>query len=246
MSFVEDAPTKNYSETRKRTSDSYVKFVEGEKIVLRMLDDRAKKVWKHWVGEANGGKGMMAVCPNVEGNRICPIDNALKGLAKDDPKVLERKAKARWMANVLDRTPVTQCQNCETITPGKVCKNCGVDIKKNEFVPLNKVKILEGGPRLFRETIKGIEELQLEEFEKEITEYDITFSTKGAGRDRKIAAVPQTPEPVDESWLIDPETGEPQKLFDLDLLAEPTSVEEIEAMLRGATLDELNAIRGVV
>lgn len=243
MSFVD---TKSYTETRKRGSDSYVKFVEKEKIVLRILDDKAKQVWKHWIGEANGGKGMMAVCPNTPALKVCPVDLALAGLAKDDPKVLERKAKGRYMINVLDRTPVTVCNNCSTVTPGKACKSCGADIKKNEFVPLNKVKILEGGPRLFRETLKGIESLQMEEFEKEITEYDITFATQGSGRDRKISAIPQTPEPLDEKWLIDPATGEKQTVFDLELLAEPTPIEEIEAMMRGATMEELNALRGIV
>lgn len=242
MSFVD---TKSYNETRKRGSDSYVKFVEKEKIVLRILDDKAKQVWKHWLGEANGGKGMMAVCPNTQTLKVCPVDNALQGLAKDDPKFMERKAKGRWIINVLDRTPVTVCSNCSTISAGKVCKNCGEDIKKNEFVPLNKVKILEGGPRLFRETLKGIESLQMEEFEKEITEYDITFTTMGSGRDRKISAIPQTPEPLDEAWLIDPATSEKQTVFDLELLAEPTAIEEIEAMMRGATLEELNALRGI-
>jgi len=245
MSFV-DSPVKSYSETRKRTSDSYVKFSDKEKIVLRILDDHAKTVWKHWVAEANGGKGLMAVCPNTATLKVCPIDLALQGLAKDDPKVLERRAKVRFMINVLDRTPVTQCTTCETVTTGKVCKNCGADVKKNEFVPLNKVKILEGGPRLFRETLAGIETLQMEEFEKDITEYDITFSTQGNGRDRKIAAVPQSPEPLNEKWLLDPATGEKQSVFDLDLLSEPTPTEEIKLMMEGATMDELNELRGIV
>ena len=245
MSFV-DSPVKSYSETRKRTSDSYVKFVDKEKIVLRILDDKAKTVWKHWLSEANGGRGMMAVCPNTVDVKVCPVDADLKGLEKDDPKFLERRAKARFIINVLDRTPVTSCNNCDTVTSGKVCKNCGTDIKKNEFVPLNRIKILEGGPRLFRETLKGIETLQMEEFDKEITEYDITFTTMGAGRDKKISAIPQTPEPLDESWLTDAATGEKQSVFDLDLLAEPTPIEEIKLMMQGATMDELNAARGIV
>lgn len=239
--------TYNYSETRKRTSDSYVKFADKEKVVLRILDPKAKRVWKHWVGEANGGKGLMAVCPNTQTEKICPIDLLLTGLPKDDDLVLERKAKGRYMVNVLDRTPVTVCNNCNESATGKICKNCGTDIKKNEFVPLNRVKILEGGPRLFKETLAGIDDLQTEEFEVDITGYDIILTTQGKGRERKIQAMPVSPpEPLNSAWLIDPETQEPQKLYDLDLLAEPTSIEEIQAMLRGATLDEINALRGVV
>jgi len=98
--FVDN--TRTYSETRKRTSDSYVKFADKEKVVLRILNPKAKQVWKHWIGEANGGKGLMAVCPNTREAKICPIDLLLTGLAKDDPLVLERKAKGRYMVNVLD------------------------------------------------------------------------------------------------------------------------------------------------
>jgi hypothetical protein len=247
--------TRTYSETRKRTSDSYVKFSENHRVVLRILNGNAKLVWKHWIQEANGGKGMMAVCPNITAQtNACPIEKSLAGLEKTDPRVLERRAKSRYMVNVLDRTPVTVCNSCNTVTPavtpstgsGKVCTNCGADVKKNEFVPLNKVKLLEQGPRLFKETLNGVEKLQKEDFDKEITEYDIVFTTQGNGRDRRIQAIPQNPEELDESWLIDPETSEPQKLFNLDDLAEPTSIEEIEAMLKGATMEELNAIRGIV
>ncbi len=238
---------KTYTETRKRGSDSYVKFTAGEKIVLRILDTNARLVWKHWIPEANGGRGLMATCPNTATSRICPIDESLKGLEKDDPTVNERRAKTRFIVNVLDRTPYTVCESCNTTTSGKVCKSCGTDIRKQEFVPLNQVKVLEQGPRLFRETLNAIERSQADDFDGvDITGYDIVFTTIGTGRDKKIQAIPKEPEELQEEWLLDPETQEPQKLFDLELLSEPSSVEEIEAMLKGATIQELNAIRGIV
>lgn len=237
----------SYSDTRKRTGSSYVKFTSEHRTVLRMLDDHAKTIWKHWIPQANGGRGMGAVCPNIRSDlKICPIEEKLVGLAKDDPKVLENRARRRFVVNVLDRTPVTVCNSCETQTHGKKCSNCGADLKGHDFVPLNKVKILEGGPQLFNVTLNGVDKMQKEDFDGvEITEYDITFLTQGEGRDRKISATPQKPEPLSEIDLIDPETGEKQPLYDLELLAEPASVEEIEAMLKGATMEDLNAIRGV-
>jgi len=87
--------------------------------------------------------------------------------------------------------------------------------------------------------------MQFEDFGVDITEYDITLTTSGKGRDRRIAAIPQKPEPLDAAWLIDPETNEPQKQYDLDNLSEPNSVEEIELMLQGATMEQLNALRGI-
>lgn len=244
MAFAED--TRTYSETRKRTSNAYVKFSPDYRIVLRILDSNARLSWKHWVQEANAGKGMMATCPNKNASdEACPIDNQLRGLARDDAEVIARRAKKRFTVNVLDRTPHTVCDSCNTQTPGKKCVNCGADLKKNQFAPLNKVKILEGGPQLFTTTLNGVDQLQSEEFGLQITDYDITFQTQGQGRDRKISAIPGAASEITPEDLIDPETGEQQKLFDLDLLSEPTSTEEIELMLKGATVEDLNAVRGI-
>ncbi len=245
MSFAPES--KSYSDTRKRTSASYVKFSPDFRVVLRMLDENAKLVWKHWISEANAGKGMMATCPNVTAQtKVCPIEQSLVGLSKDDPKYVDRKAKKRYLVNVLDRTPYTVCDSCNNQTPGKKCVHCGADIKKNTFVPLNRVKLLESGPMLFTTTLNGVDQLQKEELGLSITDYDITFATQGAGRDRKISAIPLAAEPISEQDLLDPETGEPQKVFDLDLLSEPSPVEEIELMLKGATMEDLNALRGIV
>lgn len=237
---------KSYDETQKRTSAQYVKFTEDHRVVLRILDTHARTVWKHWLGEANGGKGMMANCPNTASNRICPVCKSLDGLNNDDPKKQDRKAKRRFITNVLDRTPVTVCNSCNNVVSGKVCPNCKADLKKHDFVPMNKVKILEGGPELFNRTLNAVEKIQAEDFNVDITGYDINFTTTGKMRDRKIAALPQSPSELSEDAMNDPETDEPQKLYDLDLLSEPTSVEQIEMMLNGATLEEINSVKGVV
>lgn len=245
MPFVE---TFSYPQTRKRTSDSYVKFSPDHRVVLRMLDNQAKLIWKHWIPEANAGRGMMANCPNTSSTRECPIEKSLIGLPKDDPKVIERRAKKRYVVNVLDRTPYTVCPSCNENTPkGKNCINCQAALKGSlDYAPLNKVKLLESGPQLFATNLMQVEKLQKEDYpENEITDYDIVFMTSGTGRERKIAATPQAPSEIELDALLDRETGEDQKRFDLILLAEPSSIEEITAMLAGATIDELNVIRGV-
>ena len=246
MSFSDELQTKSFDETRKRTGAQYVKFTEDHRTVLRILDTHARTVWKHWIGEANGGRGMMANCPNTPSNRICPVCKQIDSLSNDDPVKSDRKAKRRFIVNALDRTPTTVCTSCNTVVSGKVCSNCKADLKKNDFVPLNKIKILEGGPNLFNQTLNAVEKIQAEDFEVDITGYDINFTSTGKLRDRKIAALPQSPSELSEDALNDPETDEPQRIYDLDLLSEPTPVEEIEAMLRGATLDELNVLRGVL
>jgi hypothetical protein len=247
MPFSEAAPIKSYVETRKRTSASYVKFTEDYRVTLRMLNTNARTVWKHWIQQANKGVGMSANCPNVRADMsVCPLEASVKHLPKDDQTRRDNVARRRFVINVLDRTPFTICNACNTPTPSKVCINCGNDLKKgHDFKPLNKVKIMEGGVQLFNHSLNPIQEMQSEDYNVDITGYDIVFTTSGVGRDKKIAAIPQKPEPLDESALIDPETGEPQALFNLDDLAEPTPIAEIEMMLKGASMQEINEARGI-
>jgi hypothetical protein len=240
-------PTKNYSDTRKRTSAEYVRFSPAHRVTLRILNPNARTVWKHWLDEANSGRGLMINCPNIQPSMdACPIDRELKGLPRESEERRARSAKRRYMVNVLDRTPYTLCPACDSSTPGKDCVSCGASVKNNKFAPLNRVKILEGGPRLFTETLNGVDKLQTEEFELAITDYDITFQTQGTGRERKISAIPGVASVIGEDELLDIETGEPQKLFDLDLLAEPTAIEDIELFMKGASVDDVNSVRGIV
>jgi hypothetical protein len=247
MPFAE-SPTKTYSETRKRTSNAYVKFSPDQRVVLRILNAKAKLVWKHWIPEANGGKGMMANCPNTTAQtKVCPLCAIAFTLPKGDEGRSQKMAKKRYIVNVLDRTPYTVCPSCNEEASGKKCNNCGADLKKAEFAPLNKVKLLEAGPQLFEQGLNAIAQLQEDDYDgADITSYDINFVTQGTGRDRKVNPTPTAPSDLPASALNDPETGEKQTLFDLDLLSEPTPLEEIELMLQGATMDELNAVRGIV
>lgn len=253
MPFSEEA--RSYEETAKRTGAEYFKFTPEYRTVARVLDPTARTVWKHFIRQANNGKGFGAVCPNISPDiKVCPVEAAAAHLGKDDPARKESYARRKFVVNVLDRTPYTECSACHGQTPGKtvpgtrskVCVNCGADLKGHDFKPLNKIKILEQGPRLFNEQLNAIEDMQRQELDAAITDYDITFTTQGEGRDRTITAIPQDPKPLEEDALVDPETGEQQKPWDLELLAEPASVEQIELMLQGATIDQINAVRGIL
>jgi len=238
---------KSYGEARTRTGSAYVKLTPDYRSVLRILDDEAALVWKHFVQEANAGKGMGAVCPNITAQtRVCPIEQSLEGLDKDDQEVKDKRAKKRYIVNVLDRTPHTTCDACGTLTPGKQCTSCGNDLKKHTFSPLNKIKLLEGGPMLFLQGLNALEKLGLEDFNTAITGYDIVFQTQGKGREKRTNVTPQQPSEITAEDLLDAETGEPQTKFNLDDLTEPNSVEEIELMMQGATMQDLNALKGIV
>lgn len=235
---------KTYSEARTRTGSNYVKLVPEYRAVLRILDDNAALVWKHFIQEANAGKGMGAVCPNVTAQtKVCPIEKSLEGADEDTRR--EKQAKKRYIVNVLDRTPYTTCDACNAETPGKNCTACGNDISKNKFHPLNKIKLLEGGKMLFIDGLNELEKLGQEDFHTDITGYDIVFQTKGKGRDKRTSVTPQQPSVIPTEDFLDPETGEPQRKFNLEDLTEPNTVEEIELMMTGATMQDLNALRGI-
>lgn len=253
MPFSEEA--RSYDETAKRTGAEYFKFTPEYRTVGRILNPNARTVWKHFIPQANNGRGFGAVCPNTSaGMNVCPVELSTADLPKDDQERKNSYAKRKFLVNILDRTPYTECSACHGQTPGKVvpgsrskqCINCGADLKGHDFKPLNKVKILEQGPRLFNEQLNAIEAMQQEELGKDITEYDITFTTQGTGRERTITALPQDPKPLEDDAFVDEETGEEQKLWDLEILAEPASVEQIELMLQGATVDQINAVKGII
>lgn len=253
MSFSEELPKKSYDNTRKRTSAQYLKFTPSYRVVARILDKNARTVWKHYIQQANKGGGMSANCPNVRADMsVCPLEASVRNLPKDSPERKDKVARRRFVVNVLDRTPYTTCTACNTFSPQtrtKECISCGSDLAKATFKPLNKVKIMEGGVKLFNQSLNPIAEMQAEDYKNEagepvdITDYDIVFTTQGEGRDKQISAVPQTPKPLDESVFLDPETGEKQEIFSLDDLSEPTSIEEINLMLAGASIQEILAVR---
>lgn len=244
MPFVPELPKYNKDETALRTGADYVKFTEDYRVTLRILDKESRMVWKHYIQQANSGKGTSVVCPNITAQtNACPIEQSVMHLPKDNQERKNAWARRRFIANVLDRTPYTTCQTCNTATPGNKCVNCGASLKNHDFAPLNKVKILEGGPKLFVDNLAAIDKMQREDLGKEITEYDITFTANGTGRDKRVSALPRDAAPLEEDALLNKETGEPQKLYDLDLLVEPTPIEEIKLNLQGVPFSEILAIR---
>lgn len=247
MPFAETYATKSTDETRRRSSTDYVKFVETHRTTLRILNNHARTIWKHWIPQANRGKGLSAVCPNSPDNmNVCPIEASGLGFPKDTDEYKNSRARRRYVVNVLDRTPWADCGSCGNPTPktmGNKCISCKADTSKLDFKPLNKVKVLEGGPRLFGDALNPIQQMQSDELGVDITEYDIVFTTSGTGRDKTTTGLPREVVPFDSAWLIDPETNEPQKLYNLDDLAEPATIEELTQMMQGASFDDLLALR---
>lgn len=254
MPLAPERETRSYDDTVKRTGADYIKFTTDYRTVFRILQPEVRSVWKHYIPQANQGRGSGAVCPNVApGMNICPLEQSVASLPKDSQERKDATARMRFIINVLDRTPHTTCPACNTLTPGKTsaaasgkqCVNCGSNLKGADFAPLNKVKVLEQGPNLFRKQLNVIEKMQEEELGVPITAYDITVTAQGIGRDRTLTAMPQDPKEITDEEMLDPETGEPQKLWDLELLAEPESTEVITLMMQGASFEQIAAVKGV-
>lgn len=250
MSFSDELPKKTSGETAKRPSTDYVKFTPDYRVVLRMLDDHARTIWKHWIPQANKGKGLSANCPNVRSDMsVCPIEAEIRHLPKDSQERKDKSARRRFVVNVLDRTPYTTCTACNTPTPQtrtKECVSCHADTSRLDFKPLNKIKIMEGGVKLFNQTLNPIQQMQSEDYDGAgITDYDIVFTTNGEGRDKQISAIPQPPKKLPADVFVDPMTGEQQQVYNLDDLAEPSSLEEIKLMLEGASFQEILSAKGV-
>lgn len=253
MSVVEEQQvrTRSPEETLERTSVAYVKFTNDYRTVIRLLQSNARKTWKHFIPQANKGGGLSVVCPNTApGLSLCPIEAKYADLPRDNPERKNNNARQRYIINVLDRTPHTICKSCNSLTPGKrgpegtgkFCVTCAADLKGLDFKPLNKIKLLEQGPKLFYQ-FNTIEKLQLEEIEKPILDYDIIITSEGVGRDRVLTANPGPDKPLEEDALLDSD-GEQQELYDLEALAEPTSPEAITLFLGGATYDQVRATVG--
>jgi ribosomal protein L37E len=187
MPFSEELQKKSYDNTQNRKSTDYLKFTEQYRSIGRVLDTQARTVWKHFIPQANKGKGMSAVCPNVRADMsVCPLEASVKGLPKDSQERKDKVARRRFIVNVLDRTPHTVCESCGTNTPQlrtKECISCGHDLSKAKFKPLNKVKIMEGGVKLFNQSLNPIADMQAQDYQREdgtpvdISDYDITFTT---------------------------------------------------------------------
>jgi len=248
MPFAEDLPVRNFDQTLRRPTTDYVRFTDQYRVVLRVLNEEARTVWRHYITQANKGKGMSANCPNVRADMsVCPLELSVRGLPKESQERKDKIARRRYITNVLDRTPHTICPACNTNSPqtrSKDCISCGSDLSKADFQPLNKVKIMEGGIRLFNQGLNVIADNQAQDFDgADITEYDIVFTTTGENREKQIAPNPRQPTPLPAEALLDPLTGEKQALYDLDLLAEPSSLEEINLMLQGASKEDIFAAR---
>jgi len=147
MAFISDE--KKQSNRRTNTSVSrYVKLEEGKPTFIQVLESSAKEYFKYWLKDSTG-RNVGYASPGYD---TCPLTKRNMGLGKGHPDYI--KPQYTYTVNVLDVTPYKVCPECEaayypTEAPS-VCE-CGKGLADIKPQPLNMVRILERGRRLFEQ-----------------------------------------------------------------------------------------------
>jgi len=186
------------------TRPKYLRFKEGSPVLVRILDESAHSVEKHWIQKANAS--LLCI------GELCPLCLHNDELRREFPDSYKKSKgfynrSRRYLVNILDRTPVIKDPETgeeyyavkgkfpTTTSDGERCL-VGIDPE-----PSNTIKILERGRELFEqlamihsETVDlSIDPTTGNEVVKGgITSFDIKLSTKGAGKDMTIMAMPMT------------------------------------------------------
>lgn len=152
----------------------------------------------------------------------------------------------RYFVNVLDRTSVKICPNpnCKEEVVGNaaksfptVCPKCGTFLAEAQPAVLNKVKIFGFGVDLAT-AINNIEASAVDANGDiiGITNYDISLSVVGTGRERKVTPLPamNRNDKIDLTGLV---------LHDLSKAVVDLSKDEIRDLLRGVSLSDIYRAR---
>jgi hypothetical protein len=231
----------NYIEERKeRVSNfrktEFLRLDEGEKII-RILDGHEVRIYTHYVGYA------YVLCLGDE----CPICQNNKKILFEHPTDYRdvkgwNPRKDRYYINVLDRTKMKVCDKCKTEAPStaEVCPACGTVL--GEAKPLEKVKVLTGGSKLF-EDLKVLSRTVRDDDSEErvdIRAYDWLLVTRGKKLDKVTSPSPRY-NPAKAGILT---LTEGQELFDLQKSVITLTPEEmIDVWDGGASLKDVFAVR---
>jgi hypothetical protein len=245
-SFVE-FPDSNFDNDFAKPQ--YLKYVEGMPLIVRILDDRAYHVQKHWINSQR----LSLLCLGGE----CPICERNAQIRKEFPKSYWNQRdyisrSNRYMVNVLDRTPVVVDEetgeeyyarqgNFPTVT-----SDGSRSLANLEPRPSNTIKILERGKTLF-EQLKAYHE-EFGEFDEDgntvsggLTTFDIKIITLGKGLDKVISPMPLPQNNYDVSEILDEIEQEKHDLSTLGILLSPDEVEKVA--YRGVSLRDIFAER---
>lgn len=223
--------------TRGKFGSDYVRISSDHQTTVRVLDARPEVMWSHFVPRghhafpgANAGKGMSFTCLGFDACPICAWNKSQKSKDESTKDVLN--ARRLYTFNVLDRTQVTVCPDCEVehyetnnLYPSE-CE-CGTDLTSVEVVPRNRIQIMQKGKRIV-DQFKSFEE---EEELGDLRGYDIKLDTRGTGTDVMTNCIPKQKSKVDMKAIVGDDWE--SKLYDIKEIVTPMSSESVNRILAG-------------
>lgn len=227
----------------------YLRFKEGFPTTVRILDNNAHRVRKHWINKQKVSLLCLGdICP------ICEQNDQIRG---ENPKNF-RKIKGyipvqyRYLVNVLDRTPVVIDPETEEeyqahqgqfplVTSDAERSLAGIDPQ-----PSNTIKILERGKTLFENFLAIHRETGAFDAEGELesgglTTFDIKMVTLGAGMDMAISVIPLLTNNEDVAPILEEKELVPHILSTVGLLLSADEVEQVA--FAGVSLSDIFAAR---
>jgi hypothetical protein len=233
MSFAE---IPEFESTFKPTE--YVKLISGVPIQLRVLDEIACHVEKHFLPTTK----ISVLCL---GEETCPICEQNQDLIKQNEDVSPRQIRGflprqnRYMVNVLNRTVVKVSPSGNVVYPvqGQFPTNdpqTGELLVNIESKPLDKVQVLERGPTLFAQ-LNAINDTVVDPETGNpigLWKYDIVIAASGSGRKMTTNVIPY-PNMDDEVSIPDEEK------YALETLGIQLSPEEMMQAVRGVSLRDI-------
>jgi hypothetical protein len=231
MSFFE----KSGDESRFRKTE-YLKLTPGTH-TIRIVQNVGKKYYQHWLGM--GVECLGEACPQCKQNKRIIDDiggdpqEAYKYASSNKVDGFVGK-QARGAVNVLDRTPIKVCPNCQTENRpannvfAAACSSCGQLITEVEPNITNNIKVFSRAASVFEQ----IDDLDRAVLDKEgeprgVTNFDLNLHVVGNNT---------VPVPADNYEVLEVDE---EKFFDLENVVVNFTVEEMEQRMKGASFKEI-------
>jgi len=238
MAFID--PVQRTDRPRRSRANMFVRLDENKPVTIQILQKEAAMYYVYWFKDSVGKfvkylSPGFATCPIVARNR--------KHGGKESEQYLRPQRK--YAVNVYDTTPMITCPECNTHHwkhDGMVACICGELLKGIKPAPINEVRVLERGYRLFSQlnSLEGNEEEGIDPVVVDedgnplsITEYPIMIIRKGTGNETTTTPIPQL-----HLAAIDPEDFK-DDLHELPQALDLTPEEVLLILDSGVTLGDI-------
>ncbi len=227
----------------------YLRFREGFPTTVRILDNSAHRVRKHWINKARTSLLCLGeTCP------ICASNDKIRG---ENPKNFRNikgyiPVQYRYMVNVLDRTMVVidpetgeeyyaQKGQFPLISSDNERSLAGIDPQ-----PSNTIKILERGKTLFENFLAIHNETSESDGEGNLvsgglTAFDLKLLTLGAGVDMTISVMPILQNDDDVAAILEENELTPHDLSTVGIQLTSDEIEQVA--YAGTSLSDIFSAR---